>query len=166
MQLTRALIFKDHFILGLPRWLSGKELACQCRRHKRPGLDPWVGKIPQGHGNPLKYSCLENSMDRGTWQAIVHSITQSWTRLKWLSIHAHFILDSSLFEYILKQGLSNYLCWKFFSLICTDQYFGSIFCQMRSMCWSHGWMSWKCQITKRFPIPFPLDFIPYVTVEQ
>jgi len=31
--------------LGLPRWLSGKELACQCRRHKRCGFDPWVRKI-------------------------------------------------------------------------------------------------------------------------
>ena len=31
----------------LPRWLSGKESACECRRHKRCRLDPWVGKIPQ-----------------------------------------------------------------------------------------------------------------------
>ena len=30
----------------LPRWLSGKEPTCQWRRHKRPGFDPWVGKIP------------------------------------------------------------------------------------------------------------------------
>ena len=27
-------------------WLSGKEFTCQCRRHKRRGFDPWVGKIP------------------------------------------------------------------------------------------------------------------------
>ena len=32
--------------MGLPRWLSGKESACQCRRHRRCGFDPWVGKIP------------------------------------------------------------------------------------------------------------------------
>ena len=30
----------------LPRWLRGKESACQCRRCRRPGFDPWVGKIP------------------------------------------------------------------------------------------------------------------------
>ena len=30
-----------------------------------------------GHGNPLQYSCLENSMVRGTWQAIVHRVTKS-----------------------------------------------------------------------------------------
>ena len=31
---------------GLPRWLSGKESACQCRRHRRLGFSLWVGKIP------------------------------------------------------------------------------------------------------------------------
>ena len=31
---------------GLPRWLSGKESACQCKKLKRCRLDPWVGKIP------------------------------------------------------------------------------------------------------------------------
>ena len=31
---------------GLPWWLSGKESACQCRRHRRLGFYPWVGKIP------------------------------------------------------------------------------------------------------------------------
>ena len=30
-----------------------------------------------GHGNPLQYSCLENSMDRGAWQAIVFRVTES-----------------------------------------------------------------------------------------
>ena len=32
-------------------------------------------------GDPLQYSCLENSMDRGTWQGTVHGIEKSWTRL-------------------------------------------------------------------------------------
>ena len=31
---------------GLPKGHSGKESACQCQRHKRPGFNPWVGKIP------------------------------------------------------------------------------------------------------------------------
>ena len=35
-----------------------------------------------GHGNPLQYSCLENPMDRGAWQATVHRVTKSQTRLK------------------------------------------------------------------------------------
>ena len=58
---------------GLPRWLNGKESACQGRRCKRCKLNPWIGKIPgEGNGNPLQYSCLENPMDRRAWQAIVH----------------------------------------------------------------------------------------------
>ena len=40
-------------------------ICLQCRR---PGFDPWVGKIPgEGNGNPVQYSCLENPMDRGVW---------------------------------------------------------------------------------------------------
>ena len=34
------------YVRGLPRWPSGKEPTCQCRRHERHGFDPWVGKIP------------------------------------------------------------------------------------------------------------------------
>ena len=41
-----------------------------------------------GHGNPLQYSCLENPMDRGTWQATVHGVAKSQTRLRQLSMHA------------------------------------------------------------------------------
>ena len=53
------------------RWLSGKEPACQCRRCKRRGFNPWVWKSPErGHGNAVQYSCLENPMDRGAgWAA-------------------------------------------------------------------------------------------------
>ena len=32
----------------------------------------------EGNGNPLQYSCLENIMDRGTWQAIVNGVTKEW----------------------------------------------------------------------------------------
>ena len=42
----------------------------------------------EGNGNPLQYSCLENPMDRGAWQATVHKITKSQTRLKLLSTQA------------------------------------------------------------------------------
>ena len=46
------------------------------------------GRSPgEGHGNPLQDSCLENSMDKGAWQATVYRITKSWTQLKRLSTH-------------------------------------------------------------------------------
>ena len=42
------------------------------------GLIPESGRSPGGgHGNPLQYSCLENPMDRGAWQAIVHRVPKS-----------------------------------------------------------------------------------------
>ena len=41
---------------------------------------PQLGRSPgEGNGNPLQYSCLGNSMDRGAWQAMVYGLTQSWT---------------------------------------------------------------------------------------
>ena len=44
------------------------------------GLLPESGRSPGGgHGNPLQYSCLENPMDRGAWQAIVHGVAKSPT---------------------------------------------------------------------------------------
>ena len=54
------------------------------------GLIPGSGRSPgEGHGNPLQYSCLENPMDRGAWQAAVHGVAQNRTQLKRLSTHQH-----------------------------------------------------------------------------
>ena len=48
---------------------------------RRCGSISWVGRFPGGgNGNPLQLSCLENSMDRGAWWAIVHGVTKSWTQ--------------------------------------------------------------------------------------
>ena len=46
-------------------------------------------KSPKGgNGNPLQYSCLENSMDRGTWRATVQGVTKSRTQLSdWVLTH-------------------------------------------------------------------------------
>ena len=44
------------------------------------GSIPELGRCPgEENGNPLQYSCLENSMDRGAWQAAVHGVTNSRT---------------------------------------------------------------------------------------
>ena len=52
----------------------GKESACKAGD---PGLIPVLGRPPgEGNDNPLQYSCLENPMDRGTWQAIVHGVAK------------------------------------------------------------------------------------------
>ena len=82
-------------ILRAYKWLSGKESICWCRRHRRCGrcrFDPFPpGRSPGGgNGNPLQYICLENSMDRGAWQAIVHRVAKSQTRLSTCALtHTH-----------------------------------------------------------------------------
>ena len=58
---------------------DGKESACNAGD---PGLIPGLGRSSgEGNGNPLQYSCLENSMDRGPWQAIVCGAAKSRTQL-------------------------------------------------------------------------------------
>ena len=56
---------------------GGKESACNAGDL---GSLPGLGRSPrEGNNNPLQYSCLENSMDRGTWQAIAYGVAKSQT---------------------------------------------------------------------------------------
>ena len=60
---------------GLPWWLSWQRICLQCRR---PGFNPWVGKIPwRREWQPIPVSLLENPMDRGAWWATVHQAIQT-----------------------------------------------------------------------------------------
>ena len=72
---TRSVLHISTHI-GFPGGLSGKEHACQGRRHKRCRFGPWVR---EGHDIPLQYSCLENAMDRGACQATVHRVAKNQT---------------------------------------------------------------------------------------
>ena len=57
-----------------------KNLPANAGDIKDPGSVGGLGRSPGGgHGNPLQYSCLENSMNRGAWQATVHGVAKSWT---------------------------------------------------------------------------------------
>ena len=69
--------------MGLPRWHRGKDPTCQCRRHKRQGFHPWVGKIPLEEGMATHSSVLawRIPMERGAWQATVHGVSKSCTQL-------------------------------------------------------------------------------------
>ena len=58
------------WLIWLPWCLSHKESNCQCRRLK---FNPWPR---QRNGNPIQYSCLGNSMNRGPWWATVHGVTR------------------------------------------------------------------------------------------
>ena len=67
----------------LPRWLSGKESAQQCRRCERLRFDPCIGQIPwRRKWRPTSVSCLENPRDREVWWAMVHGCPKSPTQLK------------------------------------------------------------------------------------
>ena len=60
--------------------LHCRGIRLQCRRQRRPRLHLWVGKRG-GNGNPLQYSCSENSTGRGAWWATVHGVAKSGTQL-------------------------------------------------------------------------------------
>ena len=74
--------FYGFFCLG--KWMCNKWLRQwgNCLQCRRPRFDLWVRKIPWWkEWQPLQYSCLENPMDRGAWQAIVHGVAKSWRGL-------------------------------------------------------------------------------------
>ena len=70
--------------MGLRGFPGGSEVKNLHADARDTGSIPGSGISPgEGHGNPLQYSCLENPVDRGAWQA---TVTKSWTRL---IVHAH-----------------------------------------------------------------------------
>ena len=67
----------------IPDNSDGKESSCNAGD---PGSIPGSGRFPgEGNSYPLQHSCLENSMDRRAWRAIVHGVAKSWTLLKRLN---------------------------------------------------------------------------------
>ena len=77
--LSITLFFKIQVILGFPGGSDGKETACNAGD---PGSIAGLEKSPGvGNRNPFQNCCLENSMDKGAWQATVHGVAKSWTPL-------------------------------------------------------------------------------------
>ena len=99
---------------GLPWWLSGKEPAFNVGDQ---GSIPGLGRSPGGgRGNPLQYSCLENSMDRGAWWATVHRVAKSQIWLKWLSSSGIYI--SRVYSQFLSIMFNICSSSSFISLMC------------------------------------------------
>ena len=74
--LYKALNLIFIIIFLFPCGSDGKESACNAGA---PGLIPGLGRSLEGNGSPLQDSCLENSMNRGAWGAIVHGVEKSLT---------------------------------------------------------------------------------------
>ena len=69
--------------MGFQVVLVVKNLSANAGNVRDVSLIPGSGRCPgEGHGNPLQYSCLENPLDRGAWQATVHRVAKSQARLK------------------------------------------------------------------------------------
>ena len=89
----QTLVFCGHKSLRTAAWLfvsvcisntfqvaQWSRIHLQCRKAEDTGLIPRSGRSPEeGNGYPLQYSYLENSMDKGSWQAIVHGFAESDT---------------------------------------------------------------------------------------
>ena len=72
---------------GFPGSSKGKDSACNAGDL---GLIPGLARSSRkGNGNPLQYSCLENTMDRGTWWPTGHEVTKSQTWLSNSHTHTH-----------------------------------------------------------------------------
>ena len=75
-----------HTHTGFPGGTVVKNLPANAGDSRDAGSTSGLGRSPgAGNGNPLQYSCLENFMDRGVWQATVHGVAKSQTQL---STHA------------------------------------------------------------------------------
>ena len=74
-------------LLGFPGGSDGKKSARKCRRPVQSlGSEDVLKKEMAAHSS-IQYSCLENPMDRGVWQATAHGVAKSWTRLRNLTQH-------------------------------------------------------------------------------
>ena len=79
MQEATLINLQVDLFIGFSDSLVAKEFTCNAGD---PDSIPGLGKSPgERNGYPLQYSCLKNSMDRGTWWATVHGVAKSKTRL-------------------------------------------------------------------------------------
>ena len=105
---------------------SGNEPACQCRRHKKPGFDPWVGKIPWRRKWQPHF--LENPMGRRAWWVTVHGVAKSQTGLKRLSASTPYCLPqeratSSLMLFVYPAHMSLVMLILLSLFICVHVFF-------------------------------------------
>ena len=99
------MYISDHFSSIVRIWMRFVSLVAQRLKHL-PGMQVDLGSLPgsgrspgEGNGNPLQYPCLENPMDRGAWQATVHGVAKSLTRLA-TSLSLFMLKDKTTVEFL------------------------------------------------------------------
>ena len=95
ISVTQCLIFRQ--VLLHKFFVTQSKMRCPkdpgfkiLRKHVTQVFMVSLRRIREGNGNPLQYSCLENPMDRGTWQAAVHGVAKSQTWLSDFNFTFHF----------------------------------------------------------------------------
>ena len=88
--------------LQLPKWLRGKESACNVGDAEDMVFFPELGRSPgEGNSNPLQYPCMENSMERGAWQSIDHGFTKESDTTQQLNHHNSVYICQEILSSIL-----------------------------------------------------------------
>ena len=87
--LRESTIISTALMTGFPGGANSKEPVSQCRRYKRPGFDPWVGKIPWRRAWQPTPVFLPGESHRQRYLVGLHGVTKTWTGLKQLGMHTH-----------------------------------------------------------------------------
>ena len=102
----KHLMMYVNIFLGFPSSTDGKESACNAGDS---GSIPGWGRSPgEWNGNPLQYSCLENSVDRGAWWATVHGVAKS--QHDWATNRFHFHICKDLLLGSLLSSIDQCAC--------------------------------------------------------
>ena len=108
-------------------FLGGSEVKASASNVGDQGSIPGSGRSPgERNGYPLQYSCLENTMYRGSWQATVHGVAKSWTQLSDFT-SLHFIIRNTSYTVTQKYSfntslflvvLNHHCSWEGFLWLC------------------------------------------------
>ena len=111
----RCIYISTYFLLS---WFSQVQVVknppAKAGDARDMGSIPESGRFPgKGNDKPLQYSCLENSKDRGDWQATVHGVTKRQT---WLRDWAHMHVISTLFSFSFP-SYGKFIFWVIFLIL-------------------------------------------------
>ena len=95
--ISKCLLLREQYwSVRLPKWHSGKNSPANVGDTRDAVSIPGSGRYPgEGNGNPLRYSCLENPIDRGGWWATVHGGQRELDKTEWLKYTHSKLLGQS-----------------------------------------------------------------------